>query len=308
MGATEILCPAGSPGELHQSPHFGPVHVHHALRRPDPVVLRHPRHFLIGAVGVRDLPFHAREVNAPLFAFIRRPGMTRIFSEHFPREGDFNRPTLVRVAGMIERAVDVDGGFHAGDFPGIVRLALIHVGLVEPQIPRGVERVHLEFVIRLRVARRVHEHLEIRVLENHRVMVRERGPDIRLLKFGGDVEVMVVPEHFHARAKARFWFGVALDVHEILRPGRGRPRGVIQHRVYIDWRERALAQITARGNGLHSFQPVGATFGEQRGRQKREADKQSQRIEKRTRAQTELALVFHRFSLVPHSLLDRRPI
>ena len=120
---------------------------------------------------VRDLPLDARKIDAPLLAFVRRAGVPRVFAEHFPRKGDFDRPALVGVGGIVERAVDLDGGFEAGNFPVVVRLAPVHVWLVEHQVPTGVQRVHLELVVRLRVALGIDEHLEIGVVENHGIVL-----------------------------------------------------------------------------------------------------------------------------------------
>ena len=110
-----------------------------------------------------------------------------MLSQNFPREGDFDAPALVGVGWVIECAVNVDSGLQAGNVPCIVRLALIHIRLVQEQVPTGVKRVHLEFIVSVRVAIRIDEHLEIGVLEDNGVVLRKRSPDVRFFDLGGDV-------------------------------------------------------------------------------------------------------------------------
>ena len=244
-------------GELQHTPHFGPVHIHDALRRPDPIIFRRIGNFLICVVGVGDLPFDAREVDAPLLAFARRTGVTHVFSERLPRKRDFHRPAVVKVGGIVQRAVNLHGSFRAGNFPFVMRLAAVHVRFVQQQIPRGVERVHLGLVIRLRLTLGVNEHLEVRIAENHRVVIRERGPDVRFFKLGSDVEIIIIPQHLGAGAKTRHRLGITLDVHEIIRPRRGGPSGFIKFTVNDKRRGDVVAKIILRGDGLHLVTPSG---------------------------------------------------
>ena len=65
------------PGELQLPPHFRSVHIHHALRRPNPIIFRCGWYFLASTTIGRHLPFDAGKVNAPLFAFHRRTSMAR---------------------------------------------------------------------------------------------------------------------------------------------------------------------------------------------------------------------------------------
>ena len=232
--------------ELNDPPHFRAVHVHHPLRRPDPVVLGRPRHFGISAVGHCDLPLDAREVDAPLLAFIRRPVVTGVFGKRFPRERDFNRPALVGVGGIVQGAVDMNGGFRAGNFPRILWVAAIQIRLVQSQVPRGVKRVHLELVIWLRLASGINKHLEVGIIEDDRVVIGQRGPDVRLFELGGNVKIIVIPQQLGARAETRFGSGVTQDVHENSSPRRVRPRGFIKQTVHVDGRGRVPANIAAR--------------------------------------------------------------
>ena len=66
-----------------------------------------------------------------------------------------------------------------------------------------------------------------------------------------DVEVHVIPEHFHAGAQRRFRLGQALDVHEVVRPRRGGPVLLIllpidQHRPCRPAAETTDVQETSR--------------------------------------------------------------
>ena len=213
------------------------------------------RHLPVNAAVGGDLPLDAGEIDAPLLAFGGRTGVTRVLGEGFPREGDFNGPALISIGGIIQRAIDVDGGFRAGNLPRIVRLALIHIRLAEQQVPGGIERVHLELVIGLGIARRIDEHLKVRVLENDGVMVRKRGPNMRLFEFRGEVEILVVPKHLCARAKPGLGPTAASDVHEISRPRRLRPSGLIQVSIDQNWGAGVAAEIASRNNGLHFIAP-----------------------------------------------------
>src|SRR5437773_6675246 len=78
--------------ELQQAPHFRAMHVNHARWRPDPVIFGHAWFLLIDAVGDGNLPFNTREIDSPLFAFIRRARVSRVFSQRFPWERDFDGP------------------------------------------------------------------------------------------------------------------------------------------------------------------------------------------------------------------------
>ena len=96
------------------------------------------------------------------------------------------------------------------------------------------------------VAIRIDEDLEVVVVKDHRVALGERRPDVRLLQLGADVKVLVVPHHLHARAKSRPRPSVALDVDERIGPGRGGPGRFVKLAVDVQWRRRAITDVTAR--------------------------------------------------------------
>ena len=193
--------------EVEVAPLVGDVHVDDALRRPDPVVL----------FGLTGLPLDAAEVDAPLGALLGRfDGQAR--GEGGPGDGDLDGPAVVGVGGVVDGAVEGDGGLEAGDVPGVVGLAVLAVGLVEVEIPRGVERVDLELEVAGSSGGRLEEDFEVVVVEDDGVVLGELGLDVGLFELGADVEVGVVPEHLHAGAEARFGLGVAFDVDEVIGP------------------------------------------------------------------------------------------
>lgn len=122
--------------EVEVAPFFGDVHVDYALRGPDPVVF----------FGLACLPLDAAEVDAPLVSCVRR-GDGEAGCVGLPGEGYFYCPAVVFVGGFVEGALDGNGGFEAGDVPAVVGFAAEAVGLVEEEIPAGVECVDFEFEV-----------------------------------------------------------------------------------------------------------------------------------------------------------------
>ena len=106
----------------------------------------------------------------------------------------------------------------------ILRLAAVAVGLLQAQVPDGVEGVHLQLGVVVVVAVRIEEDLEVVVfVEDVGIVLGVGALDVRLLQLGADVEILVVPEHLGAGAEARLDAPVALDVHEVV-----GPRGAFQ--------------------------------------------------------------------------------
>src|SRR5262249_7241931 len=79
--------------------------------------------------------------------------------------------------------------------------------------------------------------------EDDRVVLGERAPDVRLVELRTDVERVVIPEHLDPRAEARPGLGVALDVHERLRPRDGLPGGLIERAVDRDRARGPIADV-----------------------------------------------------------------
>ena len=119
------------------------------------------------------------------------------------------------------------------------------------------ERVDLELEVVAGVARRVEEDLEVVVVEDHRIVLGERGPDVRLLQLGGDVEVVVVPEHFGAGAEAGRGAAPPRMSTKAVGPGGGLPRGVVELAVDADRRGRADAGVMLHLRGGCDIAPNG---------------------------------------------------
>src|SRR4051794_3082296 len=150
------------------------------------------------------------------------------FAENLPRKCDLDSPAVVTIPGVIESTSDVHGSPQPGNLPFVPRFASAPVRLIEKEVPTGVQRVDFELVILERVAVRVDEDLEVVVVKDNRIMFGERAPNMRVLDIGGNVEVLVVPEHLHTRLKARLRLCIAFNVHEVVRPWSRRPRRIIK--------------------------------------------------------------------------------
>lgn len=92
--------------ELNKSPGFGSVHIHNALGRPYPILLRQG----FSCFGILSLPvlsfsnismpLYAAEVNSPLSAIGRFPVFIE-FGQDFKWKSDFNTPTTVFVRRVV---------------------------------------------------------------------------------------------------------------------------------------------------------------------------------------------------------------
>src|ERR1035441_4004681 len=112
-------------------------------------------------------------------------------------------PAAVVFPRIIQRSIHMHGRAQAGNLPTVVGAAAFPIGLRQEEIPTGIEGVDLKFEVVAAVARRVEEDLEIVVVKDHGIVLREGGPDVRLVQFRAHVEALVVPQHLDARAKAR---------------------------------------------------------------------------------------------------------
>ena len=106
-------------------------------------------------------------IGAGSIGFTRRSCLVCVFAENLPGERDFEAPADIFIAGVIERAIDMNSGFQSGNLPFVLCFAARLIRFVEQQIPPGVEGVHFEFVIVESIAIRIDEDLEIIVLKNH---------------------------------------------------------------------------------------------------------------------------------------------
>ncbi len=226
------------------------------------------RHSLVLARDDLVLPFDAGEVDAPLVAVVRRGRAVGEFPQGRPGDGDFDRPAGVAIGRIVQRAVDVDGRFEAGDVPAIVGPAAVFVRPWQEEVPAGVERVHLEFVVLVIVAVGIDEEFEIVVVEDDRIVLGERPPDMRFFQLRGDIEIFVVPQQLGAGAEPRLRPAIAFDVDEIIGPGSNLPSGVVQASVDLWRRLGAIADVSPRDDAFHSrpiADPIFRRFGQRRG-------------------------------------------
>ena len=203
----------------------------------------------VDAVGE---PFDPREVDAPLSPGCGGRLRPAYSAETLPGDRDFERPAAVVVAGSLSVPSTWTAVFQPGNLPAVVGRAAVLVGLRQEQVPVGVERVDLEFEVFVVVAVGVDEDFEIVVVEDDRVVLGERAPDVRLFQFGGDVEVLVVPEHLGAGAKAGLGFASPFDVGEIVSVQRTACQAASSscHRRDYGCRS-AAADIALRRNAAH---------------------------------------------------------
>jgi len=194
------------------------MHVDDALGGPDPVVFFETFSLDVPALDDIGVPLDAAEVDSPDVTGVGGAGHAGVLFEALPGEGDFYGPAFVGVGGVIEGALDFDRGFGVG-FPRVISRAAISVGLGEIEVPGGVEGVDLELEVAGGIAVGIDEDLEIVVVENDGIVLGQGGPDVGFFELGGDIEVVVVPEHFGAGLEARHGFGVAFDVDKEVRPG-----------------------------------------------------------------------------------------
>jgi hypothetical protein len=75
-------------------------------------------------------------------------------------------------------------------------------------------------------------------------MPGERGPDVRLFHLGGNIEVLVIPQHLHARAKARPRLSVAFNIDKVVRPASSGPCRIIKTAIDLDNAFGARAIVT----------------------------------------------------------------
>ena len=197
------------------------MHVDHALRRPHPVVL----------FRLAGLPLDAAEVDAPFRPGLRLPYLWLSQPERRPGISNLESPTLVLIAGVVQGALHSDRRLQAFNVPTVVCFSASAVRLVQEQIPTGIQRVHLELVITVRLRKRFEEHFKIVVVKDYRIVFRELCRDIRLFELRRDVEVLVVPQHLYARAEAWFRHDRTLNVNEVRRPRDVLPGGVVQFAV-----------------------------------------------------------------------------
>mmetsp|Transcript_3213 Transcript_3213/g.6881 ORF Transcript_3213/g.6881 Transcript_3213/m.6881 type:complete len:271 (-) Transcript_3213:213-1025(-) len=233
-------------GELEDAPPLWQVHCDLALWRPDPIVLFWRPWRWAGltsglfrvsvARGVHEhIPLDAAEVDSPEGAMDRHVERA-VVCELAQWKSDLYAPLRVgcgRVVyntgwryrhGAPQRRLHVPT-VRAED-PGRVLEAAVAIGLVQGEIPSGVERIHFELLVI--VCRRVgiYKDLEVVVMKDHGIVLCESRPDIWLLQFGSDVKEAIVPTNLGPGPKLRDRCGGNVD--EVFSPRHLRPNGLAQ--------------------------------------------------------------------------------
>jgi hypothetical protein len=230
------------------------MHVDDAGGRPDPVILGGFGDLLVLAGREVDLPFDAGEIDAPAVSRLGGRGGGGELRQGLPGEGNLHIPRLVGVLGLIQGSVDMHGGLEAGDIPFVEGGSAILVSLHQPEIPTGVQRVHLELVVLVIIPIGIDEHLEVVVLENDRIALGDGPPDVGFDQFCGDVEIGVIPQHFGAGGIFGFGEGSALDVQKLVGPWGSGPSGLVHAAIDHQGSAGLKALVTAGDLGFE-FNP-----------------------------------------------------
>lgn len=231
-------------GEHQIAPHLRHMYVDHSGGRPDPVMLRQrlARGFIhalyIAAIANVHIPLHPGEVHSPDFARLRGEarGVTLVlsaFAQGKPRDPDFQRPSRVLRRGIVQPSVDFYSGFKpmyipADDAPHAVALRLFH-----QQIPDGVGRVHLQFVVTVRGILRSQKNLEIVVDIDQLVAVPHRSPNRVVGQLRPYIQRLVVPQQLYPGLLGGTRPRVALDVVKIVHPWRVLPERLVKIAVQV---------------------------------------------------------------------------
>ena len=113
----------------------------------------------------------------------------------------------------------------------------------EQQVPHHIRWVDLELLVRVVRAGGVDEHLKVRVLlKDGRIALGEGRDDLKgALDDRAHIEVLVVPQHLHARGATSWRLSVrwsvmqTSDVAELCRPWRISPHSLVEISVDRDW-------------------------------------------------------------------------
>ena len=196
--------------------------------------------------------------------FVARLGPAAGVHEARPWDLHLDRPAFVAVGPHVERAAELHG-----------RLDPEVVQLLEPahESPPGdeavelrVEGVHLQFVIRRLVYRRLQKHLEDVVVPDLAVVLGDVGVEVGVVEVGADIEILAIPEDLRPGGLRGGLVVLAQPRHrEVVDRGGVLPGRVVEGPVDRDRVFRELAgvgreQCRRRGGGSGgSLQGIGAT-------------------------------------------------
>lgn len=158
--------------------------------------------------------------------------------ETAPRQRNFQRPTAVDIRGIIQRAVNMYGRLQPLDVPFVQSVAVVLVRFRKKEIPLRVESIDFQFTVLMAVSVGIEEDFEIIVMEDNLIAFGDRGPHMRLLQFGADIEIDVVAKHFHMCTQIGSRLLGSFDIDEIVAPCRGGPCFVVEPAVDNDGRSR----------------------------------------------------------------------
>src|SRR5262245_26788883 len=107
------------------------MHIDDTLRRPHPVVLFRLRNVPVLTVDNLVLPLDAREIDPPFIPGIGRRRLMCKLTKRLPGKCDFNGPSRITIAAIVESALNMYRGAQPRNLPVISRLAPLLVRLVE---------------------------------------------------------------------------------------------------------------------------------------------------------------------------------
>ena len=171
-----------------------------------------------------------------------------ILREVLPGEGDLYRPAFIGDGGVIDGSSDMHRAFEAGEITAEDRHAALAIGLGEAEFPDRAEGIDLEFVVVEAIAVRVDEDFEVVIFKHDGILLSDGAPDVWLLKFCADVEVVIIPAHLDPRLVVGLEGGVAGDIGKVIRPREFGPGGVGERAIDFDRALDSLAVVAAWGH------------------------------------------------------------
>ena len=122
----------------------------------------------------------------------------------------------------------LNGELQSRTIPLNVEVAARTIGTVEHKVEHNATCVVLNLEIALSVASRVEEHLEVVVVIDDSIALREVSHDVRLLYYSRHVQIFIVPHHSGLGVVNRLGKSVAADVDKRLRVGSLCPRLLVE--------------------------------------------------------------------------------
>lgn len=185
--------------KVEKSPAVGHVHVHLAGGRPYPVLFRLPR----------DKVLHAGEVDSPRGVL---PRIGEVEGQCLEGDGHLHSPRAVCVIFFVERSVQSYGQLQAFTIPRDEEGAFAAVGLVEHEVEHNAPGIVLYLEVLHGITVRIQENLEVVVVVDNRIALRQVRHDVVLGQCGGNVEAVVVPYHLYGSLLHRGGVSLSADI------------------------------------------------------------------------------------------------